>query len=63
MRNFVSARYDADAGIGKTMAQRYGVDGFPGFIVLDAAGNKVDDFSGFRPPPDMIRRLQQARAR
>ena len=61
MANFVAVRYDADRGEGKTMAQRYGVDGYPGFVILDANGRMIDKFAGFRSSEDIINRLRSVR--
>lgn len=61
MANFVAVRYDAERGEGRAMAQRYGVDGFPGFVVLDANGRLIDKFAGFYSPEDIINRLRSSR--
>ena len=63
MNNFVAVRYDADRGEGKAVAQRYGVDAYPTFVILDRNGSKIDEFAAYRPPDQMIQRLQSYRGR
>ena len=61
MSRFVSVRYDADRGEGKAVAQRYGVDAYPTFVILDRNGSKIDEFAAYRPPAEMVARLKRYR--
>jgi len=61
--NFVAVRYDAERGEGKAVAQRFGVDGFPTFMVLDGRGRLRDQFVGFQDSNAMIARLRSNRGR
>lgn len=47
---FVFVRYDADRGVGQTLATKYGIQGFPALVLLDASGNERDRWSGFNEP-------------
>ncbi len=57
----MAVRYDADGGEGKAVAERFGVRGFPGFVVVDGNGRKIDEFAGFREPNQFLRRLRTYR--
>ena len=61
LQRFTAVRYDADRGEGKAVAQRFGVRGFPGFVVLDGSGRKIDEFAGFRTADQFLLRLRQYR--
>ncbi len=61
LQRFVAVRYDADRGEGKAVAQRFGVNGYPGFVVVDGNGRKIDEFAGFRDANQFLRRLKTYR--
>ena len=63
MSKFIAVRYDADRGVGQSVARRFGVDAFPAFVILDRNGKIVDEFAGFRPAADIINRLRVAQQR
>jgi thioredoxin-related protein len=58
---YVAVRYDADAGEGSALAQRYGVRGFPTFVLVDPGGRELDRFSGYRTPEEFVARLRGGR--
>jgi thioredoxin-like negative regulator of GroEL len=60
---FVSVRYDGDSPVGKSVAQRFGVRGFPSVVIVDGSGRKLDEFSGFREAPQFIQRLRASAPR
>jgi len=60
---FISVRYDGDSAVGKSVAARFGVHGFPSVVIVDSSGRKLDEFSGFRPADQFIMRLRQTPTR
>jgi thioredoxin-related protein len=55
---FISVRYDGDSAIGKSVAAKFGVRGFPSVVIVDGSGRKLDEFAGFRPADQFIMRLR-----
>jgi len=43
---FVRVDAESEDG-GEALAERYGVDGYPTFVVVDGAGNEIDRWSGY----------------
>jgi thioredoxin-like negative regulator of GroEL len=58
---FVSRKIDAEKGEGLALAQRYKIDSYPTLVIVDAAGAQVNRKSGFNPPPQFIRFLDDTR--
>jgi thioredoxin-related protein len=57
MAGYVNVEYGADGGVGKQLADRYGVRGFPTLVRIDGSGAKVAVYEGFDPPADFVRRI------
>jgi thiol-disulfide isomerase/thioredoxin len=57
MAGYYNVEYGADAGVGKTLAARYGVRGFPTLVRIDAAGERLAIYEGFDLPADFVRRI------
>lgn len=60
MAGYVNVEYGADAGVGKTLAARYGVTGYPTLVQIDERGNAVAVHEGYDAPADFIRRIPAA---
>ncbi len=58
---FISRKVDAEKGEGLILAQRYKVDSYPTLVIVDATGAQVNRKSGFYPPPQFIRFLDDTR--
>ncbi|MPR33432.1 thioredoxin family protein [Salmonirosea aquatica] len=56
---FVSYKADAESQ-GRALAVKYGVNAFPTGLFMDADGNLVHSFIGFRPVPEFIVEANQA---
>jgi thiol:disulfide interchange protein len=54
MAGFYNVRVDPDTPDGRALATRYGVNGFPTLVRLDASGNAVSRMEGFRSADDLI---------
>jgi protein disulfide-isomerase len=54
---FTFVRYDAEGPVGRGLAQRYGVVGFPTLVRVDGAGSKVAEYEGYNPPADFVARI------
>lgn len=54
---FEVVRYDADRAPGRDLARRYGVQGFPTWVRVDAAGNEVARYVGYDSPADLVARI------
>jgi thioredoxin-related protein len=57
MAGYLVAEYGADAGVGKELAARYGVTGFPTLVRVDAKGALVAVYEGYDGPADFVRRI------
>lgn len=57
MAGYVNVEYGADAGVGRDLAQRYGVKGFPTLVRIDSSGKTVGFYEGFDQPADFVRRI------
>ena len=58
---YVSRKIDAEKGEGIALAQRYRVDSYPTLVIVNADGAEVNRKSGFYPPPQFIRFLDDTR--
>ncbi|GHB54183.1 thioredoxin family protein [Persicitalea jodogahamensis] len=56
---FVNHKADAESG-GRGIASKYGVNAYPTGLFLDAEGNLIHKFVGFRPTPEFIAEANQA---
>jgi thiol:disulfide interchange protein len=69
LNDVLTARIDAEdpkernGYSGVALAERYGVQGFPTLVVLDAAGRMVSRTSGYQAPDDLIDWLDQVLGR
>lgn len=59
MKGFVNVTLDAEKGEGPALAKRFGIDGFPTMIVVDAAGDEVDRITGYLPPEEFTEEAQR----
>ncbi len=59
---FVSRKIDAEKGEGIALAERYQVNSYPTVVVVDAAGEPVTRKSGFYPPAQFLRFLNDTSA-
>lgn len=57
-KHFVSIKINAEKGEGKTLAEKYGVSGFPTLLLVDPKGEEVDRIVGYRPPDKFIATLK-----
>ena len=53
-------KLDAEKGEGEPLAEKYGVHGFPTYIVMNAAGETVDRWSGYGDTEGFLAALQGA---
>ena len=60
MSRFWNVRCDPDDPAGRTLALKYGVNGFPTLVFVDAAGNKKKELAGCAAPADFISRVRAA---
>ena len=54
---YVNFGYDCDVGVGREIADLYGVRGFPTLLTLDRSGNVTGRYEGFDPPESFVRRI------
>jgi protein disulfide-isomerase len=54
---YINVGYDCDAGVGRQVADRYGVRGFPTLLRIDASGNVTGRYEGFDPPASFVQRI------
>lgn len=57
MAGYVNVAYGADGGVGRQLADRYGVRGFPTLVKVDGSGRQAGVFEGFDPPTAFIQRI------
>lgn len=53
--NFVNGSMDMEKGEGPKLATKWGIQGYPTLIVLDASGNVVLRTMGFMKPADLLK--------
>ena len=54
----IAIRYDAEQREGRALAKRFGITGYPAFIVVDGNGRVIDEFSGYRRADELVARLR-----
>ena len=54
---YVNVAYGADGGVGRQLADRYGVHGFPTLVRVDASGRATGVYEGFDPPESFVQRI------
>jgi thiol:disulfide interchange protein len=54
---FTFVRYDAEGPVGRGLAQRYGVVGYPTLVRVDGTGAKVAEYEGYNPPAEFVARI------
>ncbi|MFM8980626.1 MAG: thioredoxin family protein [Planctomycetia bacterium] len=57
LAGFEVVRYDADGPTGRDLARRYGVQGFPTWVRVDASGAAVARYVGYDAPADLVARI------
>lgn len=57
LAGYVNVAYDAESPVGRPLAQRYGVRGFPSMVRIDAQGNLLGKYEGYDTPTDFVRRI------
>ncbi|MBD0824897.1 thioredoxin family protein [Aestuariibaculum marinum] len=63
-QDFVAFKSDIfKEDIGKRLARKYGVTGFPSFVILDSKGNTIDVNSGFKSVEELLSLLNAAKER
>jgi thioredoxin-related protein len=62
MNDFVCLSIDAETQIGRPLARRFHVKGFPALIVLAADGTPEDAISGYLPPDKFKTEMQRIKA-
>lgn len=61
-QDFVAFKSDIfKEDIGKRLARKYGVTGFPSFVILDSKGNTIDVNSGFKSVEELLSLLNAAK--
>ena len=58
--DFVPIKVDADKGGGRSVANRYRVEGLPAYLVLDGEGAVVGRFDGYLPVEAFLLKLGRA---
>lgn len=57
-KNFVSAKYSVDEGIGRELAQQYNVRSIPTYIILDETGKVIGRMVGGMSNSDFISKMK-----
>ena len=57
-KNFVSAKYSIDEGIGRELAQQYNVRSIPTYIILDETGKVIGRMVGGMSNSDFISKMK-----
>lgn len=58
-KNFVVAKFDAERGEGIFVAEKYNVQAYPTFLILDSTGKEVGRIVGGADPDDFIAKVQE----
>ncbi|MFI3293040.1 MAG: thioredoxin family protein [Rikenellaceae bacterium] len=53
-QRFVSAKYNIDEGIGRQLADKYGIKSIPTYLIFDLEGNLQGTMQGSRTPEDFM---------
>lgn len=56
--NFVNVKHNIDEGVGREMAQQYGISSIPTYLVFNADGKLVSRITGAMGADDFIARMQ-----
>lgn len=56
---FINAKFDAEKGEGIMLARRYGVTGYPTFLLIDSNGILKGKLVGGSPAEDFIRKINK----
>ncbi len=59
MKGFVNVSYDAEKGLGKELAERFRVRGFPTLVIVDAGGSEIDRIEGFRESDAFTKEIER----
>lgn len=63
MKNFVTLKLNSeDNGEGSRLAEKYGIDGLPSMLVLDASGNLLNKLSGYMQANEIIQEVQRVQS-
>ena len=63
-KNFIAIKVDVfKEKLGDTLNLKYGVSGFPTFLVLNKDGRLISMFVGYQDPPALISKLSDAKAK
>ena len=57
-KNFVSAKYSVDEGIGRELAQKYNVSSIPTYIILDNTGKVIGRVTGAMSSSTFISKMK-----
>jgi thiol-disulfide isomerase/thioredoxin len=57
MAGYVNVAYSCDSGVGRQVAQKYGVTGYPTLVSIDATGAMRGKYEGFDPPSSFVQRI------
>lgn len=57
-KTFVNAKFDAEQGEGIEIAKKYGVKGYPTFLILDGTGKEVGRIVGGDDADAFIKKVQ-----
>ncbi len=52
--NFVNVAFDAEAGDGVELAEKFKVPGYPTLLILDKNGNEIARQVGYVPPQELL---------
>jgi thioredoxin-related protein len=63
IKGFVALKIDSeDNGEGTRLAEKYGIDGLPAMLILDANGNLLNKLSGYMDAKEMIQGIQHVQS-
>lgn len=54
-QNFVNVSLDGEDGEGTTLAQKYGISGYPTLLFIDGNGNVVAQTVGYHTPKELVK--------
>jgi len=54
---YTNVAYNADGGVGRELATKYGITGFPTIVRIDASGNRTGFNEGYDPPAGFLQRI------
>tara|TARA_R110000824_G_scaffold177610_1_gene357057 strand:+ start:409 stop:2958 length:2550 start_codon:yes stop_codon:yes gene_type:complete len=60
--HYVAVKVDGETPVGKIVARRYGVEGYPTVLFIDpSSGEETDRVYGYKPPAEFVRAMRAAR--